>query len=67
MSFQILTQLSLSTVHYLIAFFKRLNQHLGLSTFYPNLGSNNPALFRVYYLFIFIFCQGCTLKNAGLF
>jgi len=23
------------------------NQHLGLSIFYPNLGSNNPALFRV--------------------
>jgi len=26
-----------------------LTQHLGLSIFYPNLGSNNPALFRVYY------------------
>jgi len=25
-----------------------LTQHLGLSIFYPNLGSNNPALFRVY-------------------
>jgi len=24
------------------------NQHLGLSVFDPNLGSNNPALFRVY-------------------
>jgi len=25
-----------------------LNQHLDLSIFYPNLGSNIPALFRVY-------------------
>jgi len=25
-----------------------LTQHLGLSIFDPNLGSNNPALFRVY-------------------
>jgi len=25
-----------------------LTQHLGLSIFYPNLGSNNPALLRVY-------------------
>jgi len=25
-----------------------LTQHLGLSIFYPNLASNNPALFRVY-------------------
>jgi len=25
-----------------------LTQHLGLSLFYPNLGSNNPAFFRVY-------------------
>jgi len=24
-----------------------LTQHLGLSIFYPNLGSNNPALFRL--------------------
>jgi len=24
-----------------------LTQHLGLSIFDPNLGSNNPALFRV--------------------
>jgi len=24
-----------------------LTQHSGLSIFYPNLGSNNPALFRV--------------------
>jgi len=24
-----------------------LTQHLGLSIFYPSLGSNNPALFRV--------------------
>jgi len=24
-----------------------LTQHLGLFIFYPNLGSNNPALFRV--------------------
>jgi len=24
-----------------------LNKHLGLSIFYPNVGSNNPALFRV--------------------
>jgi len=29
---------------------KVLTQHLGLSIFYPNLGSNNPALFRVYAL-----------------
>jgi len=37
---QILTQLqlSLSTVHFLIAF---------LSIFYPNLGWNNPAFYRV--------------------
>jgi len=26
-----------------------LTQHLDLSIFYPNLGSNNPALFRVYF------------------
>jgi len=25
-----------------------LTQHLGLSIFDPNLGSNNPALFRLY-------------------
>jgi len=25
-----------------------LTQYLSLSIFYPNLGSNNPALFRVY-------------------
>jgi len=25
-----------------------LTQHLGLSIVFPNLGSNNPALFRVY-------------------
>jgi len=25
-----------------------LTQHLCLSIFYPHLGSNNPALFRVY-------------------
>jgi len=37
-----------------------LTQHLGLSTFYPHLGSNNPALFRVQ-LFHY------TLKNVGLF
>jgi len=35
-----------STFNILIAF---LTQHLGLSIFYPNLGSNNPALFRVYH------------------
>jgi len=29
-----------------------LTQHLGLSIFYPNLGSNNPALFRVWFLYI---------------
>jgi len=28
-----------------------LTQHLSLSIFYPNLGSNNPALFRVLPLF----------------
>jgi len=33
-----------------------VTQHLGLSIFDPNLGSNNPELFRVY-----------TLNNAGLF
>jgi len=33
--FQILTQLQLSPVHFLIAF---LTQHLGLSIFDPNLG-----------------------------
>jgi len=27
---------------------KFLTQHLGLSIFDPNLGSNNPALFRLY-------------------
>jgi len=27
-----------------------LSQHLGLSIFDPNLGLNNPALFRVYIL-----------------
>jgi len=26
---------------------KSLTQYLGLSIFYPNFGSNNPALFRV--------------------
>jgi len=26
-----------------------LTQHLDLSIFYPNLGSNNPALLRVYF------------------
>jgi len=46
MLFKILTQLktlklSLSTVLF-------LTQHLGLSTFYSNLGSNNPVLYRVY-------------------
>jgi len=25
-----------------------LRKHLGLSIFYPNLGWNNPALFRLY-------------------
>jgi len=29
-----------------------LTQHLGLSIFDPNLGSNNPALFRVWHLFV---------------
>jgi len=27
---------------------KFVTQHLGLSIFYPNLGSNSPALLRVY-------------------
>jgi len=36
-----------STFTFLIAF---LTQHLGLSIFYPILGSNNPALFRVWEL-----------------
>jgi len=32
-----------------------LTQHLGLSIFYPNLGSNNPALFNALLLtFLFI-------------
>jgi len=26
-----------------------LTQHLDLSIFYPNFGSNNPALLRVYF------------------
>jgi len=38
--FQTSTQLQLSTVNFLIAF------NLGISIFYPNLGSNNPAFFR---------------------
>jgi len=32
-----------------------LTQHLGLSIFYPNMGSNNPALFRVYYWYFVLF------------
>jgi len=42
MSFKILTQLqlSLSTVHFCIAF---LTQHLGLSIFDPRLGWNNSG------------------------
>jgi len=31
---------------------KILTQHLGLSIFYPNLGWNNQALFRVYETFL---------------
>jgi len=30
-----------------------LTQHLGLSIFYPNLGPNNPALFRVQVTLLF--------------
>jgi len=48
MSFQILTQLSLSTVIFLIAF---LTQHLGFSTFYPNLGWRNPAVHATIQMF----------------
>jgi len=33
-------------------------QHLGLSIFYPILGSNNPALFRVL-LFSLVFSKQC--------
>jgi len=29
-----------------------LTQHLGLSIFDPNLGSNYPELFRVFFIFI---------------
>jgi len=32
-----------------------LTQHLGLSIFYPNLSSNNPALFRVYKSHLYFF------------
>jgi len=32
-----------------------LTQHLGLSIFDPNLGSNNPELFRVFVLFRYIY------------
>jgi len=52
-------------------------QHLGLSIFYPYLGSNNPALFRVYedvyekrvlcssrlFLFDQKYSKGCYIVN----
>jgi len=39
---------------------KFLTQHLGLSIFYPNLGSNNPALFRV------MWCILAILTNSSI-
>jgi len=36
-----------------------LTQHLGLSIFDPNLGSNNPELFRVFVL-LYIYVHLCT-------
>jgi len=45
-----------------------LTQHLGSSIFDPNLGSNNPALFRLYNIVEIInMLYYYTLKNAGLF
>jgi len=37
-----------------------LTQHLGLSIFYANLGSNNPALFRVQCLVLTLWCSKMT-------
>jgi len=34
-----------------------LTQHLGLSIFYPNLGSNNPESFRVH-----VTCKDAKIK-----
>jgi len=38
-----------------------LTQHLGLSIFYPNLSSNNPALFRVYKSHLYFFYKQILL------
>jgi len=41
-------------------------QHLGLSIFYPILGSNNPALFRVLlFSLVFYTMLGCFNPKLG--
>jgi len=58
--FQPNLKLSLSTVHFLVAF---LTQHLGLSIFYPNLAKKNrPTTLIGYFLSLFAPNTGPVMK-----